>query len=122
MKKANELLYLIENDSVFNNLNGLIATINTARSNNNIKKLILLNKNISSVSSVISNKISEWSKDSVNDFRIASLLIILSDLCCSEDALILSRRLCSIPHLDITRLIAISILIKESLYGSRSAK
>ncbi len=120
MQKANKLMQDILNDTLLDNSNEMLSTIiGTARANNSIKQLILLIKNISSVSSIVITNIKDWALDLENDTRIASLLIILSDLNCEDQITDLSSILVRSPSLRRTKIIAASILLKRSIYGTR---
>ena len=119
MKKANELLDCISNDPKLDNSSDLLASImETARSNDNIKQLSLLVKNLPSVLDLVSDKIDDWSEDIENDSRIASVLIGLSDVNCTREVTNMSSVLIRANDFSRTKTIAASILLKDSMYGT----
>jgi len=119
MKKVYELLGSIRRDPILDNSDELLTSImDNARCNESLKKLVLLTKNLPSVANIIKNYVSEWTKDIGNDCRIASLLIVLFDVNCVDQAIKLSSTLIRSTTLSRTKTIAASILLRELMYGN----
>ena len=121
MEKANELLQLVKGDSSLENIEetNVNTLIDIARKNSLSRKLLLLVKNSDSAKDSVINCINTMIEDPNNDFRIFSMLLLLSDASRTPEAIDLSRSLTTSSNLRTTKLIATNILLRESMYGNK---
>ena len=120
MEKSNELLQLVMEDSSLENTeeSNINAIIDVARQSSLYSKLSLLIINSESAKKDVIDCINKAANDRNNDFRIFMLLLLLSDVARPE-SLELSRTLVQQNELRTTRLIALNILLRESMYGKK---
>lgn len=121
MIKIKDILNIIKQDHTFKNIRNISLNdqISIVRSNDYCKQLIMLARNSAPSVVAISECIMDLSSDINNDFRIFSLLLVLSDAGVDE-AIELSRVFAQSTDLSSSKLIAINILLKESLYGKHN--
>lgn len=118
MLKIKELLQNISEDILFNNRDDSFSSlINFSRDNNYYSKLMLLVKNSDLSKNIIIENIAKMAVDDRNDFRIFTLLVVLFDSY-QKEAFDLSRLLLEHSNLKCTKMIALNILLEESLYGN----
>jgi hypothetical protein len=120
MKKSNELLQLVMEDLSLKNTEevNINTIIDIARKNTLYSKLSLLVGNSDSEKKCVIECINKASNERSNDFRVFTLLLLLSDVARPE-SIELSRVLVRQTELRTTRLIARNILLRESMYGNK---
>lgn len=120
MKKARELLKLVNTDSSLEkNVDFAINDqVRVARSNSYCRQLTVLARNSESVVNSIINAVHEMSDNINNDFRICSLILVLSDADVDQ-AIELSREFVQRDDFRKSKLMSTNILLKESLYGNQ---
>jgi len=120
MEKSNELLQLVMEDSSLEDTEevNVNTMIDIARQNSLYSKLSLLVRNSESAKKDVIDCINKAANDRSNDFRIFTLLLLLSDIARPE-SLELSRAFVLQTELRTTRLIALNILLRESMYGNK---
>lgn len=100
-ESLSDLIFNIRSNNLFKKINFLI--LNSKKSKNQI---------LTKIHDLLNNKTKEN-----YDFHICFLLLSLADLKVNSDVLSLSIQIKSIPDLKWASCLALSLLLRESLYG-----